>query len=301
MSPPRRWIPISTSKIEELALELKKDYTIVMVTHNMQQATRISDRTAFFLLGEVVEFETTVRTSCFPCRGTSVRRITLRGGLVDMATRFELQLEDLHVQLITMGSLCEKAISLSAQAVQGQAEDYAPQVLTDKIIDSKEREIENHCMSLLLHHHPVARDLREISAALKMVSDMERIGDQAADIPDLSVYIEKTFADTMPGIGRMAEITVRMVTESVDAFVKSDLELCRKVINDDDLVDDEFNQVKDKLAELIYGGNLEARTGLDLLMTAKYFERIGDHAVNIAESVEYSITGEHRSNEHHSI
>lgn len=219
-----------------------------------------------------------------------------------MATRFELQLEDLHVQLITMGSLCEKAITLSAKAVQGQAEDYAPQVFeTDKIIDGKEREIESHCMSLLLHHHPVARDLREISAALKMVSDMERIGDQAADIADLSVYIEKSFAETMPGIGRMADITVRMVTESIDAFVKSDLDLCRKVINDDDLVDDEFNQVKDKLAELIYGGNLEARTGLDLLMTAKYFERIGDHAVNIAEWVEYSITGEHRSNEHHII
>lgn len=219
-----------------------------------------------------------------------------------MATRFELQLEDLHVQLITMGSLCEKAITLSAKAVQGQAEDYAPQVFeTDKIIDGKEREIESHCMSLLLHHHPVARDLREISAALKMVSDMERIGDQAADIADLSVYIEKSLAETMPGIGRMANITVRMVTESIDAFVKSDLDLCRKVINDDDLVDDEFNQVKDKLAELIYGGNLEARTGLDLLMTAKYFERIGDHAVNIAEWVEYSITGEHRSNEHHII
>lgn len=219
-----------------------------------------------------------------------------------MATRFELQLEDLHVQLITMGSLCEKAITLSAKAVQGQAEDYAPQVFeTDKIIDGKEREIESHCMSLLLHHHPVARDLREISAALKMVSDMERIGDQAADIADLSVYIEKSLAETMPGIGRMADITVRMVTESIDAFVKSDLDLCRKVINDDDLVDDEFNQVKDKLAELIYGGSLEARTGLDLLMTAKYFERIGDHAVNIAEWVEYSITGEHRSNEHHII
>lgn len=219
-----------------------------------------------------------------------------------MATRFELQLEDLHVQLITMGSLCEKAITLSAKAVQGQAEDYAPQVFeTDKIIDGKEREIESHCMSLLLHHHPVARDLREISAALKMVSDMERIGDQAADIADLSVYIEKSLAETMPGIGRMADITVRMVTESIDAFVKSDLDLCRKVINDDDLVDDEFNQVKDKLADLIYGGNLEARTGLDLLMTAKYFERIGDHAVNIAEWVEYSITGEHRSNEHHII
>lgn len=219
-----------------------------------------------------------------------------------MATHFELQLEELHVQLITMGSLCEKAISLSSKAVQGQAGEYAPVVFeTDKSIDSKEREIENLCMRLLLHQHPVARDLREISAALKMVSDMERIGDQAADIADLSVFIEKNPASGQLNIGRMADITVRMVTESIDAFVKSDLALCRKVINDDDLVDEEFNRVKETLAELIYGGNLEAKTGLDLLMTAKYFERIGDHAVNIAEWVEYSITGEHRSNEHHMI
>lgn len=219
-----------------------------------------------------------------------------------MATHFELQLEDLHVQLITMGSLCEKAISLSSKAVQGQAGEYAPQVFeTDKIIDGKEREIENLCMRLLLHQHPVARDLREISAALKMVSDMERIGDQAADIADLSVFIEKNPAANQLNIGQMADTTVRMVTESIDAFVKSDLALCRKVIHDDDLVDQEFNKIKEKLAELIYGGSLEAKTGLDLLMTAKYFERIGDHAVNIAEWVEYSITGQHRSNEHQII
>lgn len=152
-------------------------------------------------------------------------------------------------------------------------------------------------MRLLLHQHPVARDLREVSAALKMISDMERIGDQAADIADISFYIEKNVK--IPGkIQEMAEHTVHMVTESVDAFVNTDLALCRKVIEDDDLVDDCFNEIKEELAKLIYGGELDARAGLDLLMTVKYFERIGDHAVNIAEWVEYSITGEHRNNEH---
>ena len=156
---------------------------------------------------------------------------------------------------------------------------------------TKEREIENLCMSLLLHQHPVARDLREISAALKMVSDMERIGDQAADIADLSLYIAKNATSIPETITKMSEDTVTMVTES-------DLELCRNVIRNDDLVDDAFNEIKSKLADMIYGGNLDAKTGLDLLMTAKYFERIGDHAVNIAEWVEYSITGVHRNNEH---
>ena len=178
-------------------------------------------------------------------------------------------------------------------------EEIARQVFeTDRDIDAKEREIENLCLSLLLHQHPVARDLREISAALKMVSDMERIGDQAADIADLSLYVAKNTTAIPETITQMAEDTVRMVTESVDAFVKSDLELCRNVIDRDDVVDDAFNEIKEKLADMIYGGNLDAKTGLDLLMTAKYFERIGDHAVNIAEWVEYSITGQHRNNEH---
>ena len=204
-----------------------------------------------------------------------------------MSKYFERQLEELHVQLITLGSYCEKAISLSAKAISAaQNEEMARQVFdTDRDIDAKEREIENLCMSLLLHQHPVARDLREISAALKMVSDMERIGDQAADIADLSLYIAKNASSIPETITKMAEDTVTMVTESVDSFVKSDLELCRNVIRNDDLVDDAFNEIKSKLADMIYGGNLDAKTGLDLLMTAKYFERIGDHASDIAELI----------------
>ena len=212
-----------------------------------------------------------------------------------MATHFERQLEALHVQIITMGSFCEKAISLSNKAIRG--EDCIKEIFeTDREIDTKEREIENLCMRILLHQ-PVARDLREVSAALKMISDMERIGDQAADIADLSKYIDEKHVEIPPLIGKMAEMTVNMVTESVDAFVKRDLKLCRKVIDDDDQVDDAFNQIKEELAELMYQ-NLDAKAGLDLLMTAKYMERIGDHAVNIAEWVEYAITGEHRNNEH---
>ena len=216
-----------------------------------------------------------------------------------MTTRFERQLEELHIQLITMGSLCEKVISLSAQAIQGSEREIIRDTFeTDQKIDSKEREIEGICMRLLLHQQPVAGDLREISAALKMVSDMERIGDQAADIADLSQFIDKSAVGEPINIGKMAEKTVTMVTESVDAFVKNDLELCRKVINDDDYVDDAFNEIKEHLAEGIISKKIDAKTGLDILMAAKYFERIGDHAVNIAEWVEYSITGCHRSNKH---
>ena len=213
-----------------------------------------------------------------------------------MTTRFQRQLEELHVQMITMGSLCEKVISLATKAIQG--EDCIRQVFdTDKEIDGKEREIENLCMRLLLHQQPVAGDLREISAALKMISDMERIGDQSADIADLAQFIEDNNVKIPVLIEKMAEMTTKMVSESIDAFVKSDLALCRQVIDNDDQVDDAFNQVKEELAQLMYQ-NLDAKAGLDLLMTAKYMERIGDHAVNIAEWVEYSITGVHRNNEH---
>lgn len=214
-----------------------------------------------------------------------------------MATRFERQMEELHVQIITMGSLCEKAIAFSAKAIQGV--DCSKEVFdTDREIDAKEREIENICMRLLLHQQPVARDLREISAALKMISDMERIGDQAADIADLSRFIDRNSVQIPEEIGRMADQTVHMVTESIDSFVKADLELCRKVIDDDDIVDAGFEQVKTELADMICQKTIDAKAALDLLMTAKYIERIGDHAVNIAEWVEYSITGIHRNNEH---
>ena len=213
-----------------------------------------------------------------------------------MATRFQRQLEELHVQMITMGSLCEKVIGLSTRAIQG--ENCIRDVFdTDKEIDAKEREIENLCMRLLLHQQPVAGDLRQISAALKMISDMERIGDQAADIADLSKFIEDNNIEIPKLISQMADMTVKMVSESIDAFVKADLALCRQVIDNDDKVDDAFNQVKEELAQMMYQ-NLDTKAGLDLLMTAKYMERIGDHAVNIAEWVEYSITGVHRNNEH---
>ena len=213
-----------------------------------------------------------------------------------MTTRFERQLEELHVQMITMGSLCEKVITLSAQAIRGI--ECAGEVFeTDKEIDNKEREIETLCMRLLLHQQPVAGDLREISAALRMISDMERIGDQAADIADLSRFIDRNMDHIPAQLEKMVEMTVHMVTESVDAFVKSDLDLCRKVIDDDDKVDQAFNEIKEELANQM-DKSLDVKVGLDLLMAAKYMERIGDHAVNIAEWVEYSITGVHRNNEH---
>lgn len=219
--------PISTSKIEELAMELKGKYTIVIVTHNMQQATRISDKTAFFLLGEVVIQR--YRYSVFHAKRQENRGLYYREVWLIMATHFERQLEELHVQIITMGSLCEKVISLSNRAIRG---DKCIQEIfdTDKEIDTKEREIENLCMRILLHQQPVARDLREVSAALKMISDMERIGDQASDIADLSKFIEENHVQIPELIGKMAEMTVGMVTESVDAFVKRDLDLVAKLL-----------------------------------------------------------------------
>ena len=181
-----------------------------------------------------------------------------------MPTHFERQLEELHKHLITLGNLCEKAITLSAESIQMQEQKTAKMVFeTDHEIEKKERELESLCMHLLLHQQPVAGDLREISAALGMISDMERIGDQAADIADLSLFIDKTKVRIPDTISEMAQVTVDMVTESVEAFVKSDLELCRKVIRDDDLVDTAFNQVKEMLADLIYKQNLDAKAGLD--------------------------------------
>ena len=210
-----------------------------------------------------------------------------------MSKYFERQLEELHVQLITLGSYCEKAISFSAKAIQKvQNEEIARQVFeTDRDIDAKEREIENLCLSLLLHQHPVARDLREISAALKMVSDMERIGDQAADIAEIVKYIDAKEIPQPEHLKNMADFAVSMVTASVDAFVNRDVELARKVILDDDVVDSYFEKVKCDLID-----DIDKQNGqflLDILIIAKYIERVGDHATNIAEGVVYGLTGSH--------
>lgn len=217
-----------------------------------------------------------------------------------MRTRFDKQLELLHVELIKMGSLCEDAITLAGQALETpDFKDNAKVGAIENEIDEKEREVENICMRLLLQQQPVAKDLRTISAALKMISDMERIGDQAADISDLARYIAGSEVCRKVKIHAMADATIKMVTASVDAFVKNDSELAQKVMAADDVVDDLFNTIKDELLEVIQQKNENTRAALDILMAAKYFERIGDHAVNIAEWVEYSITGVHQNNEHH--
>lgn len=215
-----------------------------------------------------------------------------------MKTRFDEQLEQMHVELIKMGSLCEQAITLSYQALSGGSNESIRQVYeVEAEIDQQEREIEDICMRLLLLQRPFASDLRRISAALKMISDMERIGDQAADIVDMVPYVAARDTGSKVHIGAMGKAAMKMVTDSVEAFVQGDLETANQVIKADDEVDDMFRKVKNELMELIYQKNIDAEEALDLLMIAKYFERIGDHAVNIAEWVVYSITGAHKSNE----
>lgn len=217
-----------------------------------------------------------------------------------MRNKFDEQLEQLHVQLIKMGSLCEEAISLSAKAIETGEPALAQKVPPLEVeIDQLEREIESRCMRLLLQQQPVARDLRAVSAALKMISDMERIGDQAADIAELVPYIVPCTAQGGLPIGDMARAVVSMVTDSVDAFVKSDLQLADQVVAADDAVDRLFDRIKEALMTLIRAGSVDAKAALDLLMAAKYLERIGDHAVNVAEWVQYSITGQHKSSEEH--
>lgn len=209
-----------------------------------------------------------------------------------MRNRFDQQLEKLHVEMITMGALCETAISAAAKSILDRDPSLWDKVYeTDAQIDQMEREIEGLCMRLLLHQQPVAGDLRTISSALKMISDMERIGDQAADIVELLGYLGEEELDMNTHIGDMARATIKMVTESIDSFVKLDLAMAKAVIDYDDVVDDLFVQVKGELTQAIRGNVASGELCLDLLMIAKYFERIGDHATNIAEWVCYAIDG----------
>ena len=212
-----------------------------------------------------------------------------------MRSRFDEQLTRLNRELIEMGALCEEAISLASRALLGEDRAARGKVApVDSEIDQKERDIETLCLKLLLQQQPVARDLRLISAALKMITDMERIGDQAADIAEIIGFLEGKRGELCEPIGRMAEATIQMVTQSVDAFVRRDLELANAVVAHDDVVDDLFDQVKTTLISRLSTHPDEGEYGLDLLMIAKYFERIGDHAVNIAEWVMFSVTGVHK-------
>ena len=213
-----------------------------------------------------------------------------------MREHFEQQLERLHVELIQMGALCEDAIAAASEALLRGDEALARSAQeAEREIDQKEREVEGLCLKLLLQQQPVARDLREISSALKMISDLERIGDQAADIAELTRFARLPKGSGRVRIGEMATAVIRMVTDSVDSFVKRDLELARSVCAQDDKVDDLFNQVKKELIALIADDAASGELWLDLIMVAKYLERIGDHATNVAEWVEYGITGVHPS------
>ena len=210
-----------------------------------------------------------------------------------MRNRFNEQLEQLNVELIKLGALCEQAISVATKAFLEHDQELGRQAGSlEQEIDNKERNIEGQCMQLLLRQQPVARDLRPVSAALRMISDMERIGDQAADIAEIARDMEHSDLQNRVPMEKMALAAIGMVTDSVDSFVRGDLERAHSVIARDDQVDDLFLQVRRKLTELIGAGE-SGEICLDLLMIAKYFERIGDHACNIAPWVEYAITGQY--------
>ena len=208
---------------------------------------------------------------------------------------FESQLKTLKDDMIEMGSMIEKAIENAIRALNNRDTELARAAIeADSEIDEQEKKIESLCLKLLLHQQPVASDLRMVSSALKMITDMERIGDQTADIADIVIATKSTEEKNLKDINRMAEATVKMVRDSVSAYVQKDLELARKVMAADDEVDDLFDLVKGDLVKFISDHKGSAGDeAIDLIMIAKYLERIGDHATNIAEWVEFSITGIH--------
>lgn len=209
-----------------------------------------------------------------------------------MRSKFDQQLEQLNKEMITMGAMCENAIALSAKALDSGDVATASRVPElSAQIDQKEREIEGLCMKLLLQQQPVAKDLRVISSAMKMVTDMERIGDQSADIAEIITMANISANDDTLHIREMALAVIKMVTDSIDAFVKKNIKTAKEVIAYDDVVDGYFDTLKKTLIERFSKPETDGEYALDLLMIAKYFERIGDHAVNIAEWVLFSITG----------
>ena len=215
-----------------------------------------------------------------------------------MRSRFDTQLALLNRELIEMGALCEEAIALVSKAITESDKALARKIAPiDSEIDRMEREIESMCLKLLLQQQPVAGDLRQISAALKMITDMERIGDQAEDIAEIIMLPGEGNIPSGEVLREMARATIGMVTESVDAYVKKDVSLAEKVIGDDDIVDGLFDTVKKDLIKKISEKSTDGEYAVDTLIIAKYFERIGDHAVNIAEWVIFSVTGKHINSE----
>lgn len=211
-----------------------------------------------------------------------------------MRNRFDEQLMLLNKKMIEMGALCEELIALVAKSLlSGDLKGAQETKARGREIDQMEREIEAICLRLLLQQQPVASDLRQISAALKMITDMERIGDQAEDIAEIIPLLNGRTGAELTDFEPMARATCKMVTNSIDAYVKQDLQLVKVVEENDDIVDNAFNRVKDTLIKMISENSADGEYAIDLLMIAKYFERIGDHAVNIADWVEFSVTGVH--------
>ncbi len=213
-----------------------------------------------------------------------------------MRSHFDHQLAQLNKELIEMGSLCEEVIAMAAKALTAWEPSLIQNITAlDQEIDQMERDIETQCLKMLLQQQPVAKDLRQISAALKMITDMERIGDQAADIADILEPLKAPSQKGCADIKDMALATIEMVKGSITAYVNQDISLAKQVIAQDDIVDAYFSKVKFDLIEMIAQNPAQGEYSLDWLMIAKYFERIGDHATNIAEWVEFSVTGIHKS------
>lgn len=212
-----------------------------------------------------------------------------------MRRRFDEQLFMLNADIIEMGALCEEAITLVLKALVRSDGDRARKVKKDcNSIKALEREIEQNCMKLLLHQQPVARDLREISSSLRVIADMERIGDHVEDVAQIVIYQEENIPGTFLHIEDMGEATKKMVSKAVDAFVKKDVVLADEVIEFDDVVDDYFKKMKYSIIKMIKENPEDDGFALDMLMISKYFERIGDRAVNIAQWVIYAVTGVHK-------
>lgn len=215
-----------------------------------------------------------------------------------MRNKFDEQLHRLDEQLTQMGELCEAAIAKTTKALESSDKEQARIIISeDEEIDQLEKDIERLCLKLLLQQQPVAKDLRRISAALKMITDMERIGDQTSDIAEI-ILSSKDWApadEDIHVIGKMASEVSKMVRDSVTAYVKKDLELARDVMKADDAIDEYFEEVRDEMIDFIKEEKGEnGKKIFDLIMVTKYLERIGDHATNIAEWVEFSITGVHK-------
>ncbi len=217
---------------------------------------------------------------------------------MSIRTLFDDELSLLNTELIKMGALCERAVRSALNVYfLGKKADAETANKLEKEIDSKERDIEDLCMKLILRQQPVAGDLRLISSAIKMISDMERIGDQAQDIADIAINIDSEEINDHVHIRNMSETALSMVSKSIDAFVKKDVSTAEEVIKMDDIVDEGFDKIKEELIQAVREDSKKSEEYIDILMIAKYIERIGDHAVNIAEWVEYSVTGAHRKGE----